>query len=466
MPLTALLVTLIQAPPAVVLEPARVATSELRALASDAPLAVEALVLPPTTPVARPVAGSPQPVVATAKPSVFNLENDDAELGRGRYAIGKGFTVASKNGRYALQVRGRVQLRYDLDHPNAEGEASSQSLQLRRLRLALSGNVFSPHVKFKLQFGFSPNDMQGGLPDEAGIRHNPLRDARIELDRFRDFNVSFGQGKVPFSRQRVLSSSAQNLVDRSLVNAEFNLDRDLGVFVSSKDLGGLDHHLAYYAGVFMGEGRNSFALSDFGMLYVGRIEVQPFGKFADDHEGDLARSKRPGLAIAAAYAYQDRAHAIRGVTGNPPADGGTTDFHHATADILFKWHGVSLTTAFHVRRGFNRKTGGALDEMGAPIATVAARQGLGWFGQLGYVVPKIPLEVVGRYAMTRNIFGANSSLVNADEAGGGINYYFVGHDLKLQLDYFRVWDASLGTTPAEAARNGTDRLRLQVQVYF
>jgi hypothetical protein len=264
----------------------------------------------------------------------------------------------------------------------------------------------------------------------------------------------------------MISSANMNLVDRSIVNGEFNLDRDVGIEAFSKDVGGLGHYLAYYAGVFMGEGRNSFDLTDFGMLYVGRVEVLPLGKFDDAGEGDLTRSKRPGLAIAGAYAYQDRAHAARGVVGDYLADRGTTDFHHVTADLLFKWRGLSLTTAFHVRRGFNRKNGGAVDDMGAAIATVAARQGIGWFGQLGYVVPKIPLEVVGRYGLTRNNHGTRSSLVNADEAGGGINYYFVGHDLKLQLDYFRLWDANLGATPAEAARSGTDRLRLQVQVYF
>src|SRR5690606_18113427 len=140
------------------------------------------------------------------------------------------------------------------------------------------------------------------------------------------FNVWLGQMKVPFSRQRVNSSSALNMPDRSLVSSEFNLTRDLGVMFTSQDLGGLGGRLAYYAGVFMGEGRNAFNLSDFGLLYVGRLEVRPFGKFDDYSEGDLARSPTPGLSIAGAYAFQDRAHALRGVAGDYPADRGTTDF--------------------------------------------------------------------------------------------------------------------------------------------
>ena len=86
--------------------------------------------------------------------------------------------------------------------------------------------------------------------------------------------------------------------------------------------------------------------------------------------------------------------------------------------------------------------------------------------KLGWLVPNIPLEFVARYGLTRNIYGANSSQPNNDEAGGGINWYFVGHNLKLQLDYFRLWDGSLGASYGEQARHGTDRIRLQLQVHF
>ncbi len=472
MPLAALLVLLMtQAPLAPAPDPVPAPATAPDAVDEDPPAPAPVVTSTPiVTPAPAPVI-TPAPAVAVTPtepaPTVFNMKREDSDLNRSRYTLGKGYTLASKDQRYSLQIRVRFQLRYDLEHYNVPDKAIAHSLQVRRLRLILQGNVFSPHIKYKFQFGFSPRDMQNDLPDEPGsIRRNPLRDARLEIDRIRDLNVSVGQFKVPFSRQRMLSSSAMNLVDRSIANVEFNLDRDLGVMFNSKDVAGLGHRLAYYAGVFMGEGRNSFNLTDFGMLYVGRLEVAPFGKYDDDSDGDLARSKKPGMTLGAAYAYHDRAHAARGVVGDYPADRGTTDFHHATADLLFKWHGVSLSSALHLRRGFNRKSGGALDDTNMPIATVAARSGLGYFAQLGYVVPKIPLEVVARYGFLRNVFGDSSSMIDADEAGGGLNYYFVGNDLKLQMDYFRLWDETMGATPAEAARHGTDRLRLQVQVYF
>lgn len=445
--------------------------------APPAPPAPDASSVPaePAPPVPEGPAPAPEkpaherpPAIARTDTTVLNASTDnESPVAKAGHKFGKGLTVATKDGRFSLQVRGRIQVRYDLEHPNQDGKAIQQAIQIRRMRLQLQGNVFSPFVRYYFQFGFSPRDMSNDLPSEPSIRRNPVRDARIEIDRLRDFNVWIGQFKVPFSRQRRVSSSALNMVDRSLVNAEFNVDRDVGIQVMSKDLGGLGGRLAYYAGVFMGSGRNAFELAEPHMLAVGRFEVLPFGKFDDYSEGDLARSRTPGLSIAGAYAFQDRGPGVRGNVGEYPADRGTTNFHHVTADLMFKWRGVSLNTAFHLRKGYNRKGGGALDDNGVEIPTVAARQGLGWFGQLGYVVPKIPLEVVGRYALVRNNYGKTlSSLPDADEAGGGLNYYFINHDLKVQLDYFRVWDESMGMTPGERARNGTDRLRLHVQVYF
>ncbi|HEY8378310.1 MAG TPA: porin, partial [Nannocystis sp.] len=388
---------------------------------------------PPTTPVAAsppaasvlaaqpaPTSASDKkparsPALGSADATVFNTPPDpEFEVTRARYKFGKGFTVASADGRFSLQIRGRLQFRYELSHPGVPDEPTRHAFFVRRFRLLFQGNVFSPFIKYYFQFGFSKDDTQSELPREPGSsRYIPIRDARIQFERLRDFNVWVGQMKVPFSRQRVNSSSALNMPDRSLVNSEFNLSRDLGVLFTSQDLGGLGGRLAYYAGVFMGEGRNAFDLRDFGMLYVGRLEVRPFGKFDDYTEGDLARSKTPGLSIAGAYAYQDRAHGVRGVTGDPPPDGGTTNFHHVNADILLKWRGLSLATAFHLRRGVHRIGGGAVDETGTPIPTAPARQGIGWLGQLGYLVPKIPLELVARYALIRNIYGAASSMPNA-----------------------------------------------------
>jgi phosphate-selective porin OprO/OprP len=418
-----------------------------------------------------PTVATPEPAPVTppveAKVEAGDPRFDPTPVKATRFVPGKGFETASKDGRFALQIRARAQIRYELLHPNVAGESTEQVMMLRRLRLQFQGNVFGKHNRYYIQFGFTDPDMSNAvLADEEGeIKKNPIRDARVEFDYVRDFTVWAGQMKIPFSRQRVNSSGNLNMVDRSIVNEEFQLDRDIGVQVLSKDIGGKGW-FAYQAGVFMGEGRNNWDHSDLGMLYVARFEITPLGKFEDYSEGDVERTPTPKLALGTAYAYQDRGKGTHGVWGPRWADGGTADFHNLGADAIFKFRGLSLNTAFQWRKIVNRKGGGAVDDEGNLVPIEIGRSGLGWLGQLGYLVPKVDFEVVARYALVRDVFGDASSLPSRDEAGLAVNYYFAGHNLKLQLDYFRLWDDSMGTDWADAAKHGTDRVRLQLQLAF
>lgn len=428
---------------------------------------VEPAPAPVVAPTTAPVVTSAPTVEAETDEAPANPKKDPTPIQATKFVPGKGFELASKDGRFALQIRARAQIRYEMLNPNVAGENTEQGLQIRRMRLQLQGNVFGKHNKYYFQFGFSDPDMtRGMLADEDGeTTKNPIRDARVEFDYVRDFTVMVGQMKIPFSRQRVNSSGNLNMVDRSLINEEFQIDRDLGVQFLSKDIGGKGW-FAYNAGVFMGEGRNRWEPSDFGMLYVARFEVTPLGKFEDYSEGDVERTETPKLSVGAAYAFQDQAKGVHGTWGNRFADLGTADFHNLGADAVLKFRGLSFNTAFHWRKIVNRKGGGALDADGNLIPIELPRNGLGWFGQLGYLVPKIDLEVVGRYAFVRNVFGDSSSLGFRDEAGVGLNYYFAGHNLKLQLDYFRLWGKEEGPGYANAAKRGTDRVRLQLQLAF
>jgi hypothetical protein len=67
---------------------------------------------------------------------------------------------------------------------------------------------------------------------------------------------------------------ARQLVDYSSTTAEFSQDRDIGVALKSSDLFGLGM-LRYQLAVMSGKGRNSFAATDTGLLYLARIDVLP-----------------------------------------------------------------------------------------------------------------------------------------------------------------------------------------------
>lgn len=373
-------------------------------------------------------------------------------------------SVTSPDGAFELVVRGRLQPRFELEHEAGTADAP-HVLQLRRARVQLRGHVFGSRNRYYIQFGFTPRDMTGGLIAPQGSpRINPLRDARLELAYFRDFVLRVGQMKVPFSRERIISDGDLGMIDRSIANEEFNLDRDIGLELRSDDLGGWDGRLGYSLGVFMGEGRNAFELTSSGLLYVARFEMRPWGHPRTDIQVDLERSRVPGVAFGVAYAFHDDAPGERGVHGAHPADGGTTDLHEATADVMLKWRGLGLEGAVHWRRAAARTHGGVHDDEGVPVPLAVPRNGLGGFAQLGWLLPQTSLELVVRYGFVRPSTHGETRLGRADEADVGVNHYFAGHSFKLQADYASSWERALPGLEGEHHR--VDRVRVQLQLAF
>ena len=263
------------------------------------------------------------------------------------YRPGKGLAVKSEDGDFALVTRLRLQTLGTVERES--GEDSEFGVMLRRARLQFIGNVFGAHNKFKTEFAFSPRDLSmREIDGNTVLRESPLLTWYIELDHLRDLTLRFGQYKIPFSRQRVISSGNQQMVDRSIANGQFNLDRDIGFDIRSKDLFGLGL-FRYYLGIYNGEGRSAFSNNNFDLMYLGRIEVLPLGTFKDYSEGDLERLAQPGISIGVAYAFVPNAGEVRVNRNGPFDDGGTADFHNITADLTFKYMGLSISGEFFYR---------------------------------------------------------------------------------------------------------------------
>ncbi|MBX7084534.1 MAG: hypothetical protein K1X88_35340 [Nannocystaceae bacterium] len=406
-------------------------------------------------PAARPAAAKPSPAGEPWLPPRrgLSLQPSTLAVGRATFTPGKGLGLASKDGRFALNLSLRTGFQYTAKHFNDGSAPFQHAFELRRLRVVFWGNVFGEHAKYFFQLALAPRELQ--LRDGT-LHSHPAWDVYMSFDRLRDLTLRVGMYRPQYSRERLIQDINPLLVDRSLANAEFNLDRDIGFDLRSEDFLGLGR-LRYYAGVFMGEGRNAERFSDSGLLYTGRIDILPLGLFDDYDSADLARGKRFRMSLGAAYAYMDRAHNDKGVLGDRPADGGTTDMHNATADAVIKFRGLYVEGGYLWRRG-KRRPGSAVNDAGVPIPTAAARNGEGWFAQLGFLLPRTYLEPTFRVSQVLGL-GPGTALGDGGELGGGLNYYFAGHNLKLQGDYFRIW------TDRAVAR-GFDQVRLQLQVAF
>ena len=431
----------------------------------SAPAAAEPAPAAPTLPaeVASPAAASPpalaseassativrdpQSPVQEAAPETEDLSVDVAAM---EFKPGKGLHVQSVDGDFALTTRTRAQFLYEMTH----GEEWQQDLQIRRARLQFEGNFFGENNKFKVELAVSPRDI--GMRTGRAPQTSPLLDYYIDFTHLRDLSMRVGQYKVPFNRQRVVSSGDLRFVDRSIVNGEFNLDRDLGFDLRSKDLFGLGM-LRYYAGVYVGEGRNTLREADFGLMYLARLEFLPLGDFKDYKEGDLERTPKPKLSVGLGYGHLDRAPHENGILG-AEFEAGSVSLHMLTADAVFRLAGFSLETEFIYRSG---ESDGVIDGIRVP-----AREGWGLMGQVGYLLPNTDLEVAARVGVVRATrddgFAISDDvglMADENEYGAAVSYYFGGHPFKLQLDYFRIGERAAGASAYE----WEDRVRLQMQ---
>lgn len=380
-----------------------------------------------------------RPVDAPAPPPAAPAHDEPATVSA---QFGHGVTIRSADSRFALTLRGRIQTRFTVTELPG---APQMEFQVRRMRLAMSGNFFGPSFTYNIQLAFS------NLDTESDLRL-PLRDAYFSWVGVRDLNVRAGQMKVPFGRQRVVSSSSMQMVDRSLAVGEFNLDRDVGVVLFSRDLFGLGRRLTYQLGVFGGDGRNRLS-ETYGLLYVGRVQVQPFGEFDDLVEADVQRLATPRLAIGLAAAFNQHTRRARSTF----SDVLTTafDYTQLAADLQFKWRGLSLQAEWLYRRANDDSH--VLGMNGSTPVTEWSRSGSGYYVQAGWLFTE-HAEVSARWGEVLPFGGTSPSLHRQREVGAGLSWYAQRHDFKLQADYFHL--------TADNFPDGRHQVRVQAQVYF
>lgn len=359
---------------------------------------------------------------------------------------GAGVTVALREPSLSLTLSGRVDVRATLTVPPT-GDAQTE-VSIRTVRLVLSGHAFSPDVRFYTQLALAPADFEAGSS-------SPLYDAWVSWTRLRDAQLRVGQFFVPFDRARTVRESSLQFVDRQAVVGELNLDRDAGIELSSRDLFGWGGRLQYALGVFSGEGRNR-AGAVAGFLYVARLQVNPFGAFDDNIEGDLERRHAPRLAVGVAGAYNQRSTRARSTLGATLTHG-DFDFFHAAADLHLKWYGISLLAEAlwrHADAPYHAYTASMQAQR------EWSRSAWGAFAQLGVVfVPR--LEAVVRYGYTDSIGDTDPELqrqvaTQGNELAAGLNWYIDGHAYKVQAD----WQATFGERFSDARHLA----RVQVQL--
>lgn len=363
--------------------------------------------------------------------------------------VGKGITFQPKNKQYKMTMRFRMQNLLAMDFDDNFSLQETQA-RVKRLRLRFDGYIFSPKLLYSIQLGFTPYDSKV-LPNG---NQNIVRDAMIYYMPNANWNIGFGQAKIKANRARVNSSSALQFVDRSIVNSEFNLDRDFGLFGEFyKPLIG-DFNMAAKASITLGEGRNWSSSKQSGFAYTGRLELYPFGRFkslGEVAEGDFERESNVKVMLAGAYSYNDKATRLQGQNGAIMPNGETRDLHAYFVDFILKYQGFAFYTDFMGRSTsqplFNNE------------ASPCIYKGNGVNVQSSYLFPS-NWEIALR----------NSTLLPAKEVQPIVGYkkhnqttlavtkYLIGHSLKIQAD------ASYNTKQASVEPYNRWQLRFQVEL--
>ena len=210
---------------------------------------------------------------------------------------GKGLQFIAADSSFLTKLNVRAQSLFSSTY-NLDEESYSDNLQIRRARIKMEGFIYSPKIEYKFEFALSNSDTGRPLAENNNTS-NIVLDAIVNWNFAKGFNLIFGQTKLPGNRERVISSQRLQLVDRSLLNSRYNIDRDFGVQLHHESQSG-DIVFKKILSVSSGEGRNMTSDNKGGYDYTGRVEVLPFGEFqssGDYFGGDLKRELTPKLSL-------------------------------------------------------------------------------------------------------------------------------------------------------------------------
>jgi phosphate-selective porin OprO/OprP len=442
----------------------------------------------------------------TAAPVVPEKKVAEAEKPVLQAGYDKGFYIKTQDGNFLLKTNVLLQLRYDyiaFDKMVNANDENWSNFYMRRARLYFTGNAPNKDWTYYFQLQLEPTSAMN------------LHDAYVTWKKYPFAQIQFGRAKLPYGLEFWQSATLLNGVARSIFSGEtdadgkqdprkwpggdanfqvsnedsvtkfpvggFNLFRSQGVQLQGDiDMLGENGFLQYWAGVYNGRNTKDLPNLDTSPLWVGRISLNPFGKYNLTQQGDIDNSQTPKVCFLASGFYNtDRLKKIRSATDGTEQSVNTYDIHGSGYDAaaLLRYAGFSLDAEYAYDRLEQDRDGGDTWDR------FAYRVAAGYF-----IIPK-KFEMVARYAYVVRMkdndvaksFASGLGLVSVNGGTGnaieknlqeytvGLNYYLYGHNLKLLVDYsylIRGLDGVPGATVPVDGNQHDNRARTMIQFYF
>ncbi|MFD2550842.1 porin [Bizionia sediminis] len=337
----------------------------------------------------------------------------------------KGFTFSTADDNYAMHIQSQIQFRFftptdqsptafdDFSKPDETG------FKIHRARLKIGGHAYKPWFKYAIQYDYA---------------RGTLLDFRVTLDRWDFFKVELGQWKTAYSRERTISSGKQQMMDRSIINRAFTIDRQTGVAFSGRVFPETLADFTYHVSVLTGTGRGATRNDDSHLMYVGRLQWNMFGRELEITGSDLKFHDKPTASLAFAAAT-NRSQFTRFSTSG----GGNLEGYTSNAPGQYRINQGLIETAFKYR-GFSWQHESHLKKI-TDYETNTDKTLSGYYLQAGYFFSNIadfvpaPLEVAGIFAnYTPDTDFSNSY---EQEYGVAFNWFFKEHRNKLTMEITR-----------------------------
>jgi phosphate-selective porin OprO/OprP len=218
-----------------------------------------------------------------------------------------GWEIETSDGSYLMQVQLRLQLRYayprDTDPITFDdfSDGDQYLFKVNRSRLKIAGNAFKPWLKYYMEYEL------GG---------NALMDFRLMVEKWPALQLKVGQWKVEYNRERIIAWDNQQMLERSILNRPFTIDRQQGVSLYGHLKGPGVADFNYWASVFTGTGRGARENDDDQLMYVARVQWNVFGRSVPFSGSDLEYQERPAAVLAFAAAT-NRSPYTRFATAGP-----------------------------------------------------------------------------------------------------------------------------------------------------
>lgn len=327
----------------------------------------------------------------------------------------KGVHFISSDGFMEFRMGFRLQQQVALTQIVSEQDNLQGEYVIRRERAIFRGFLFHNKLDYLVQLG-----MDRGSVTLLNAEYSWKPDTYTQ--------ITFGQFFPPTFRQFQTTSKNLQMVDRSNVSRFFFTDYDLGVRFRRTIPVNPNFQFKVSGALTHGEGKN-LKTAPGGWAYMSRVEVLPLGAFAkggDYIESDLQKEPKPKLSVGAGFYFNKDAYTK---LGNTAWDGMEDDIYDRYADVVFKYNGFSFN-AEYIKRSVDNE----LLEVGGQRYLAEKISGEGFYTQAGFFVDD-KMELTTRFSsltpddIHRNELG---KFTQQNKVSAGLNYFFIGHSLKLQ----------------------------------